>query len=312
MSALTYLTLTQLKNRVKGVFRSPAKLIYAVIIVALLVLVVFAGNMDAGEGDVGTPNAQLGAIIIGYFALMFLMTANSGFSTGMSIFKMPDVNFLFVGPFKPVRVLFHGMFNQMATALIMAVVSFALMGNTYTAQTSMYILANSNTESQSTNYTDLTASQLLANDVATLLQSDRVEADAASSLGLTDLSDYKVSVTSETTTRVISLVVTGPDPQGVADVANEMASQVSVVAQDVQMADSINVIDEAVAPTSPSGPNRMLYIAVAFLAGLFLAIAIVVLMDMLNTRIRSAEDAEELLGVPVVGRIPAMKKKGGK
>lgn len=197
-------------------------------------------------------------------------------------------------------------------ALIMAIVSFALMGNTYTAQTSMYILANSNTESQSTNYTDLTASQLLANDVATLLQSDRVEADAASSLGLTDLSDYKVSVTSETTTRVISLVVTGPDPQGVADVANEMASQVSVVAQDVQMADSINVIDEAVAPTSPSGPNRMLYIAVAFLAGLFLAIAIVVLMDMLNTRIRSAEDAEELLGVPVVGRIPAMKKKGGK
>lgn len=197
-------------------------------------------------------------------------------------------------------------------ALIMAVVSFALMGNTYTAQTSMYILANSNTESQSTNYTDLTASQLLANDVATLLQSDRVEADAASSLGLTDLSDYKVSVTSETTTRVISLVVTGPDPQGVADVANEMASQVSVVAQDVQMADSINVIDEAIAPTSPSGPNRMLYIAVAFLAGLFLAIAIVVLMDMLNTRIRSAEDAEELLGVPVVGRIPAMKKKGGK
>lgn len=197
-------------------------------------------------------------------------------------------------------------------ALIMAVVSFALMGNTYTAQTSMYILANSNAESQSTNYTDLTASQLLANDVATLLQSDRVEADAASSLGLTDLSDYKVSVTSETTTRVISLVVTGPDPQGVADVANEMASQVSVVAQDVQMADSINVIDEAVAPTSPSGPNRMLYIAVAFLAGLFMAIAIVVLMDMLNTRIRSAEDAEELLGVPVVGRIPAMKKKGGK
>ena len=42
MSALSYLTLTQLKNRVKGVFRSPAKLIYAIIVVALLALVVFA------------------------------------------------------------------------------------------------------------------------------------------------------------------------------------------------------------------------------------------------------------------------------
>ena len=120
MSALTYLTLTQFKNRIRGLVRSPAKLIYAIIVVALLGLVVFAGNME--EGEAGAPNAQLGAIIVGYFALMFLMTANSGFSTGMSIFKMPDVNFLFVGPFKSVRVLFHGMFNQMATALIMAAV----------------------------------------------------------------------------------------------------------------------------------------------------------------------------------------------
>ena len=50
-----------------------------------------------------------------------------------------------------------------------------------------------------------------------------------------------------------------------------------------------------------------MYVAVAFLAGLFVAVAIVVLLDMLNTRVRSAEDVEELLGIPVIGRIPAMK-----
>ena len=122
MSALTYLTLTQFKNRIRGLVRSPAKLIYSIVVIALLVLVIVAGNMPGEDGSTGSPNAALGAIIIGYFALMFLLTANSGFSTGMSIFKMPDVNFLFVGPFKSVRVLFHGMFNQMATAIIMAVV----------------------------------------------------------------------------------------------------------------------------------------------------------------------------------------------
>lgn len=122
MSALTYLTLTQFKNRIRGLVRSPAKLIYSIVVIALLVLVIVAGNMPGEDGSTGSPNASLGAIIIGYFALMFLLTANSGFSTGMSIFKMPDVNFLFVGPFKSVRVLFHGMFNQMATAIIMAVV----------------------------------------------------------------------------------------------------------------------------------------------------------------------------------------------
>ena len=80
-------------------------------------------NRTASSSDgSAAPNSQLGAIAVGYFALMFLMTANSGFSTGMSVFKMPDVNFLFAGPFRPLRVLFHGMLNQMATALIMAVV----------------------------------------------------------------------------------------------------------------------------------------------------------------------------------------------
>ena len=86
-----------------------------------------------------------------------------------------------------------------------------------------------------------------------------------------------------------------------------MAEEVSGVARDVMNVDSVNVVDSAKTPTSPSGPKRPLYIAVGFLAGLFAAVAIVVLADMLNTKVRSEEELEELLGVPVIGRIPAMK-----
>lgn len=197
----------------------------------------------------------------------------------------------------------------LACALAMCLVSFLAMRDTYTATTSMYILAK-NDNSQSAMSADLSASQMLSNDIATLLDSDVVESAAAESLSLKDLDDYKISVSSESTTRVISLSVTGDDAQGSANVANAMAAAVSDVAQEVDAAKSINVIDEAKTPEQPSGPNRMLYIAVALLGGLFLAVAIVVLMDMLNTRVRSAEDAEEMLGVPVIGRIPAMK--GGK
>ena len=50
-----------------------------------------------------------------------------------------------------------------------------------------------------------------------------------------------------------------------------------------------------------------MYTAVAFLAGLFLAVAIVVVLDIVNTRVRNAEEVEELLGVPVIGRIPVIK-----
>lgn len=193
-------------------------------------------------------------------------------------------------------------------AIAMGVVSFIMMDNTYTATTSMYILAK--TDGGQMSYNDLSASQMLSNDIATLLDSDSVKSSAAKDLGLSDLDDYKIAVSSETTTRVITLSVTGTDAKETAQVARAMANSVSTVAQNVGAAQSINVVDEAKTPESPSGPKRLLYVAVAFLSGVFIAIAYVVLEDMLNTRIRGAEEAEELLGIPVVGRIPAMK--GGK
>ena len=195
-------------------------------------------------------------------------------------------------------------------AIAMGVVSFTMLDNTYTASTSMYILAKTDNSGQTSYYNDLSASQMLSNDVATLLDSDSVKSGAAKTLGLANLDNYKVSVTSETTTRVITLSVTGDSPDGAAAVANAMAGSVSKVAKDVDAAQAINVIDKAKVPSEPSGPNRKLYIAVAALAGLFVAVAIVVLLDMLNTRVRSVDDAVELLGVPVIGRFPYVK--GGK
>lgn len=199
-------------------------------------------------------------------------------------------------------------------ALAMGVASYALMANTYTASTSMYVLAKqssgSNDNSNGVNYQSLNASQMLANDVSTLLKSDRVAADTADDLHMTSLKGYSTRVTSETTSRVITLEVTGSDPDTAAAVANKMASNVSKVAQEVMDVQSVNVIDQAVSPSNPSGPNRLMYTVVAFLAGLFVAIALVVLADMLNTKVRNADEIEEMLGLPVIGRMPAVK--GGK
>lgn len=197
-------------------------------------------------------------------------------------------------------------------ALAMGVYSYAFMANTYTASTSMYVLAKqtSANSDNAANYSNLNASQMLANDVSSLLKSDRIAADTVKNLHLDSLKGYSTKVTSETTSRVITLSVTGSDPDTSAAIANEMASNVSKVAQQVMDVQSVNVIDQAVSPSSPSGPNRSMYIAVALLAGLFIAIAIVVVSDMLNTKVRNADEVEELLGLPVIGRMPAVK--GGK
>jgi len=192
-------------------------------------------------------------------------------------------------------------------AVAMFFVAYFMMADEYTAVTSMYVLASSEDQGGSALSTDLSASQMITNDVATLLTSNRVVADAAQELGLENLGDFDISVSSETTTRVLSVSVTGENPVVAADIANALATNVSSIAQEVMNVESVNIVDMASVPTSPSGPNRVLYVAVAFMAGLFAAVAIVVLVDMLNTRVRNAEQVEELLGLPVIGRIPQVK-----
>ncbi len=191
-------------------------------------------------------------------------------------------------------------------AIGMGAYAFVGMEDEYTATASMYVLAKQD-ESASNLNASLTASQLVANDVATLLKSDRVRDLAARDLGVKSLAGFEISVTSETTSRVLSVSVTGDDSKQVAELANSLAQNVSGVAQDVMQIEAVNVINLADAPTLPSGPSRMLYIVVALFAGLLMAIAIVVITDMLNTKVRSVDEVEELLGIPVIGRIPAVK-----
>lgn len=195
----------------------------------------------------------------------------------------------------------------LACMLAAGVYSFVVMPNTYSATVSMYVLVQQDNANSSSLTSDLSASQMVTNDVATLLKSDRVVNETASSLGLENLKAYKTAITSSTTSRVLSLEVTGPDAQMAANIANKMADEVSTVAHDVMNVDSVNVVDSAKVPTAPSGPKRPLYMAVGLLGGLFVAVAIVVVEDMLNTKVRDQEELEELLGVPVIGRIPAMK-----
>lgn len=192
-------------------------------------------------------------------------------------------------------------------ALVAAGVSWGVLQNQYTATVSVYVLSSSNGEQTATTQSDLNASQLMANDIAELASSDTVAKRTADELGMKSLAGFDISVESATTTRVIEISVTADQAEASSVVANKIAEVLSGVAQEVMGVESVNVVDEAQTPTAPSGPPRAMYTAVAFLAGIFLAVAIVVVADMVNTRVRTPEEAEELLGVPVIGRIPKIK-----
>lgn len=189
----------------------------------------------------------------------------------------------------------------------MGACSFVFMSDEYTASTSMYILARSDSPQGSVSNNDLSTSQLIANDIAELAQSERVTSNTESALGLEDLSDYTVSVAGESTTRLINVTVTGTNAQMAADVANEIASNTSQVAQEVMSVDSIKVVDKAKPAKKPSGPNRPKLMLLAAAGGLMVVIGYLLVQNAVDARIRNAQDAEETLGLPVIGRIPAVK-----
>lgn len=65
----------------------------------------------------------------------------------------------------------------------------------------------------------------------------------------------------------------------------------------------LRVVQSAEASLSPSRPNMPLNAAIGFMAGLFLGILAAILVEQLDTRVRSAEVLTELLGWSVIGTI---------
>ena len=186
-----------------------------------------------------------------------------------------------------------------------AYVCWNVIPKTYTAETTLYVLTRSDTESLS--YNELTVSTQLVNDYQELAESRRVLSGAAEMLGM-DFAQMKkefdISVDSTTSTRLITLQVTGESAAQVANLANAMATQLSECITDVTNVENINVVDQAIPPIEPSGPKSLQIIAVAGAAGLFLSAMFAIILEMVNVKILTREDVQEYLGVSVLAQIP--------
>lgn len=119
-SPLTYLLVTKLKNQIKSFFKSPLKVIYLAFIVLLIGVSLIGGTgVDRMPGREIRDVRELTAIITAFYSLMFVLLTNKGFSSGASMFSMADVNMVFTAPFRQQKVLFYGLFQQLATSLLL-------------------------------------------------------------------------------------------------------------------------------------------------------------------------------------------------
>ena len=188
-----------------------------------------------------------------------------------------------------------------------AYLNYNVIQPTYTAKTTMYVLNKQ--DAKVVNYSDLESGAMLIADYKELALSTRVTEATAAQTGLPDLKAYNVSISAASNTRIIEISVEGKDPVMAANVANAIAKNLSDCITDVMRIENINVIDAAKPPLLPSGPAKIRNMVLAAIVGFVFSIGLVLLIEMSNTKLKTAEDVKETLALPVLAKIPKMEKR---
>jgi capsular exopolysaccharide synthesis family protein len=78
---------------------------------------------------------------------------------------------------------------------------------------------------------------------------------------------------------------------------------------EAQLISNIRIIEQAQLPSSAAGPNSKVVLVVAIVFGTILAVGIILLLEVMDNKLRDAEEAEELLKLPILGILPNLPKE---
>ena len=187
--------------------------------------------------------------------------------------------------------------------------SIFLVTPKYSSTTKVYVV-NQKKDDKAITTQDVQLGSLLVKDYKEIILSNKVMEDAAekSGTGITakELSK-KVSVDAPKDTRIISITVQDKDPQVASDLANTVKEVSADQIKEVTKIDDVTTLEEAKAATSPSSPNILKNGILATALGFILAVAGVVLFELLDDRVKRAEDIEETMGLVLLGVVPDTK-----
>jgi len=159
------------------------------------------------------------------------------------------------------------------------------------------------------NYDDLLLNQKLAPTYRELVKMRIVTDEVTRNLGL-DIGHKsfvnKVNVNLVRDTEIIQVEVRDSNPNMAAEIANETAKVFMKHVQDIMKVENIQVIDEAQTPRNPVRPRTKVNIAIAGVLGIMVGVFIVLLLEYLDNTIKTPDDVERHLGLPIIGTIPML------
>ena len=181
----------------------------------------------------------------------------------------------------------------------------------YNSTTRVYVV-NQKKDNHAITTQDVQLGTLLVKDYKEIILSNSVMSDvvAKNKLQITpgELAK-KISVDAPKDTRIISITVTDKDPQKARDLANAVREVSADKIKEVTKIEDVTTLEQAEAALTPSSPNVFKNSVLAALLGFILAVGGVVLIELMDDRIKRPEDIEETMNLVLLGVIPSTNKK---
>ncbi|HFI0787646.1 TPA: YveK family protein [Streptococcus suis] len=226
--------------------------------------------------------------------------------------KNQETNTIEIDVLALLRTIWRKKFLILLTALLTTGLAYAysafLVTPQYDATTRLYVV-NQNTEAGAglTNQ-DLQAGSFLVKDYKEIILSQDVLKNVTTTLGITDDIKEKITVNIPVDTRILSITVRDSDPNQAATIANVLREEAANKIIDVTKVSDVTTLEEAVPALEPSTPQTKRNMALGFIAGFFLATALVLILEVLDDRVKRPQDIEETLGLTLLGIVPQANK----
>lgn len=169
----------------------------------------------------------------------------------------------------------------------------------------MYV-NNSTTSKANMSSSDIAAAQSLVDTYITIIQSDTVLTDVigrSNSLYTTGQLNKMISARSLNNTEVFQVNVTSEDPNEAQALANSIADTAPEYLSDIVTGTSVKIIDRAKFSDVPTSPNVLSNTMIGLVAGFMLASGLILLVSLMDTRIKTEQDLQRITDLPILGAI---------
>lgn len=217
--------------------------------------------------------------------------------------------------FQLVKVIWKRKFLIVLTAIIAGLAAFAyssfVIKPQYTSTTRIYVVNRNQADKPGLTNQDLQAGAYLVKDYREIILSqdvlEKVVADQKLTMDAKTLG-RKVSVTVPADTRIVSISVRDGNPEEASRIANALREVAAQKIISVTRVSDVTTLEEARPATSPSSPNIRRNTMMATIAGVGFVTVIVLLIELLDDRVKRPEDIEEVMHLSLLGVIPNLEK----